>query len=82
MNFVNIDSKRPATCLYLVLKIGETWWIDREGKPFGPCETKDEAESSAFKLIDLFGDPARPAEVWSPDDAGKMQMLWRGRAQG
>jgi hypothetical protein len=31
-----------------------------------------------FTLIEVFGDPARPIEVWSRDEAGKMRLLWQG----
>ncbi|MFD2647433.1 hypothetical protein ACFSX5_06430 [Devosia albogilva] len=82
MTVVSSTVGRPSTCLYIVLKAGEGWWVDREGKAFGPCGTKDDAEGAAFKLIELFGDPERPAEVWSPDDSGKIQLVWRGRVQG
>lgn len=70
--------KHPSTCLYLVLESRGAWWVDREGKALGPYETRDEAESGAFHLIDVFGDPARPIEVWSRDDTGKMRLLWKG----
>ena len=70
--------RKPPSCVYLVLQIGGQWWIDREGKSCGPCQTKDEAEASAFHLLELFGDPERRAEVWSPDDDGKMRLIWKG----
>ena len=72
------NPKRPSTCLYLVLESRGAWWVDREGKSLGPYETRDEAESGAFHLIEVFGDPARPIEVWSRDDTGKMRLLWKG----
>lgn len=78
MNGLGGDPKPASTCLYLVLQSRGAWWVEREGKSCGPCDTKEEAEGSAFHLIELFGDPARPVEVWSPDDSGKMRMIWRG----
>jgi hypothetical protein len=79
MNFVDPARKPASSCLYLVLQARGHWWVEREGKSFGPCADKDEAIDSAFKIIQLFGDPARSAEVWAPDEDGKMQLVWKGR---
>ena len=81
MNFVSSYVRRPPTCLYIVVKVGDTWWVDREGKSYGHCETRDEAESAAFKLIELVGDPARPVEVWSPNDNARIRLVWKGHVQ-
>ena len=48
------NPKRPSTCLYLVLESRGAWWVDREGKSLGPYKTRDEAESGAFHLIEVF----------------------------
>jgi len=50
-----------------------------EGKPCGPCDTKQEAIECAFKLIDAFGDRSRPAAVYAPGDDGRTELIWRGR---
>ena len=68
-----------STCLYLVIKILGSWYVDREGKPYGPCETPEDAIHGAHKLIELFGDPERPAEIWAPDEAGKMHLVWSSK---
>lgn len=78
MSIGDANQKRPSACLYLVLQSRGAWWVDREGKSLGPYETRDEAESGAFHLIEAFGDPARPIEVWSRDDTGKVRLLWKG----
>jgi hypothetical protein len=74
------ESKPSSTCLYLVVESRGAWWIDREAKAFGPCDTRDEAISSAFRLIKLFGDPTRPLEVWATADSGRMELIWKGKA--
>lgn len=81
MNFISSDMRRPSTCLYIVVRVGDQWWVDREGKSYGPCDTRNEAESAAFQLIELFGDPARPVEVWSPNDDAKIRLVWKGYVQ-
>ena len=82
MTFVSSYIRRPPTRVYLVIQIGEQWWVDLEGKSYGPCESKEDAEASAFKLIQLFGGPERRVEVWSPDGEGKMRLVWKGKAGG
>jgi hypothetical protein len=78
MNYATSYVRKPPTCVYLVLRSREQWWVECEGKPFGPCATQEEAESSASKLMEMFGDPARRAEVWAPDKDGKMRLIWKG----
>lgn len=65
-----------SSCLYIVLQVGGEWWVDREGKSYGPCETQQDAEDAAIKLIELFGDPARPAQLWSPGKDGRVHLVW------
>jgi hypothetical protein len=77
-SFLGAKSRRAPTCLYIVLQSRGAWWVDREGKSLGPYTTRDEAESGAFHLIEVFGDPTRPTEVWSRDDAGKIRLIWKG----
>ena len=81
MNFIErSETSKPAcTCCYIVVEIQGTWWIDVEGKPCGPCDTKQEAIECAFKLIDAFGDRSRPAAVYAPGDDGKTELIWQGR---
>lgn len=76
-NFLSPKSKRAPTCLYIVLQSLGAWWVDEEGKSLGPYATRDEAESGAFQLIEVFGDPTRPAELWSRDDAGEIRLIWK-----
>ena len=78
MVFVSSYIRRPPSCVYLVLQIGEQWWVDCEGKAFGPCESKEEALAGAFKLIDVFGDPQRRIELWSPGEDRRMRLVWKG----
>jgi hypothetical protein len=81
MNALGAEFRPGSTCLYLVLPCQNAWWVEREGKSLGPYNTKEDAESGAFHLIETFGDPSRRIEVWSPDGGGKMRLLWRGTIQ-
>ena len=81
MNFIDTtDGLRNApTCYYIVVEIDGVWWIDVEGKPCGPCPDRDDAIDCAFKLIEFFGDPTRPAAIYAPGDDGRTHLVWRGR---
>lgn len=81
MTFVSSYVRRPASCVYLVLQIGGEWWVERETKACGPYQTKEDAEAGAFHILDLFGDPDRRAEIWSPNEEGKMRMIWKGKVE-
>lgn len=80
MNFIDSTKgdKPASTCYYLVVQIDGAWWIDVEGRPCGPCNTKQEAIESAFKLVDAFGDHSRPAAIYAPGDDGRSELIWRG----
>jgi hypothetical protein len=54
------------------------WWVDCEGKPFGPFDDTRQAVQGAIKLARLFGDPERQALVMVPDDTGRYQVAWDG----
>lgn len=66
------------TCWFVVIRTPAAWWVDCEGKAYGPFETRDEAASEAVHLAGAFGDPARRSDVYVPDDAGKLQLVWSG----
>lgn len=76
----NSDQRPKApTCCYIVVEIMGTWWIDVEGKPFGPCEDKEDAVTCAFKLIEMFGDRSRAAAIYAPDSDNHTRLIWKGQ---
>jgi hypothetical protein len=82
MNFIgpNPTTDRTSICHYLVVSVDGTWWVDCESKPFGPMPTKEAAISSTMKLIEAFGDPNRPADIWAPDETGRSKLIWKREA--
>lgn len=70
------------TCWFLVVKVNEQWWVDCEGKGYGPFETREEAAENARRLAVIFGDESRQAQVWAPDDEGHMHITWQGPNPG
>ena len=80
MDIANTNQISTSTCYYLVLQSRGAWWVEREGRSLGPCQTIDEAINSALSVVELFGDPQRPAQVWAPDHSGKMKLVWQRAA--
>jgi hypothetical protein len=61
---------------FLVVRSTDQWWVDCEGKSFGPFETVDEATTSAIRYAEIFTDNTRQSQVWAPDETGRMQQAW------
>src|SRR5690606_17892476 len=68
------------TCWFIVIKSRGSWWIDREGKAYGPIDDVEEAVNYACKIAETYGDPERQSEVWVPGPAGRHVLHWRGAA--
>ena len=66
------------TCWFLVVRVRDSWWVDSEGKSFGPFETVERATSNAIRFGEIFNDAARQSQVWAPDDHGRMRQVRSG----
>jgi hypothetical protein len=66
------------TCWFVVIRVKDIWWVDCEGKAYGPLESKEDAAIQATTLARTFADPTRRSEVWMPDDNGKQRQIWVG----
>lgn len=64
------------TCWFVVIFSNDSWWVDCEGKPYGPFEDQQAAEDNAVRLAETFGDAARRSLVYSPDQLGRLRLLW------
>ncbi|HEV7276310.1 MAG TPA: hypothetical protein VGN80_08485 [Devosiaceae bacterium] len=64
------------TCWFVVIFSNDAWWIDCEGKSYGPFEDQKAAEGNAVRLAETFGDAARRSLVYSPDHLGRLRLLW------
>ena len=69
-----------TTCWFLVVQAREQWWVDCEGKSFGPFDTAEQATANAIRYAEVFGDAGRQSQVWAPDDTGRMRQVWSGNA--
>jgi len=68
------------TCWFLVVRARGEWWVDCEGKSYGPFENVDHATSNAVRFGQVFGDAGRQSQVWAPDDSGRMRQVWSAAA--
>lgn len=64
------------TCWFVVIRTPSAWWVDCEGKAYGPFETREEAAAEAVRLAGTFGDPERRSDVYVPDEGGRLQLVW------
>lgn len=67
-----------AKALYLVIHSQNNWWVDFEGTPHGPFETREAAALDARKLARARVD-GRDAEVLVPDGDGRYWVIWSSR---
>ena len=55
-----------STSWFIVVFSNEQWWVDHEGKPYGPYASIDEAREGAVRLARFIGDDIE-WEVFAPD---------------
>jgi hypothetical protein len=64
------------SCWFVVIRTPSAWWVDCEGKAYGPFVTREEASENAVRLAQAYGDPGRRSDVYVPDDADKLHLVW------
>lgn len=65
-----------GTCLYIVIESQGGWWVDCEGKAYGPFRSQDVAGRGAIEIARTYGDMNRPREVLSKGEHGLYNVLW------
>jgi hypothetical protein len=68
-----------ATALYIVIESRGKWWVDFEGRPHGPHETREAAAIEARNQAQFMSHMNRPSEVLVPDGDGKYWVVWTSR---
>lgn len=66
---------------FLVIRSSEQWWVDCEGRSFGPFDGAEEATAAAVRYAEVFTDEERESQVWSPDEMGRMRQVWSGHVK-
>lgn len=67
-----------AKALYLVIRSQDSWWVDFEGTPAGPFDTREVAALEARNLA-LRQFEGRETEVLVPDGDGRYWVIWSSR---
>ena len=65
---------------FLVIKSVDNWWVDLEGRSFGPFSSADAARDSAISYAEIFSDSERCSQVFVPDNTGRLQIVWDSKA--
>jgi hypothetical protein len=64
------------TCWFIVIESVGQWWVDCEGKAYGPFETQDEAKIEAVRIAITYGDRDRRSEVFVANADGAPRRIW------
>jgi hypothetical protein len=65
-----------ARAIYIVLHSRHRWWVDFEGRAFGPFTSKEIARTEAISMARFMGSTGRQTEVRVPDETGRWWMEW------
>jgi len=65
--------------MYIVIQSRGHWWIDCEGKPYGPFDTEAEAIAEGPEFITLMGNDENRNELYVRDETGHFQLVWSNR---
>ena len=71
-----------ATALYIVIQSSGKWWVDFEGRPHGPHDSREAAALEARNQAQFQAHMDRPSEVLVPDGNGKYWVVWDSRRAG
>ncbi len=65
-----------AKALYIVLESRGKWWVDFEGRPHGPHDSRELAALEARNQAQFSAQTERPSRVLVPDNHGKYWVIW------
>jgi hypothetical protein len=64
------------TCWFIVIESMGSWWVDCEGKAYGPFVSRDEAKIEAIRIAIAYGDAERRSEVFVSGPDGTPRRIW------
>lgn len=67
-----------ASCWFIVIESMGAFWVDCEGKAYGPFGSREDAVLEARRIAVTYGDDTRRAEVFSADPDGTHRLVWIG----
>ena len=62
--------------VYLVYASHGAWWVDLEGKAFGPRRTREDATTEAIAMAQRAIRAGTPSEVLVPGEDRHYQVAW------
>jgi hypothetical protein len=65
-----------SKALYVVIRSREKWWVDFEGRAYGPFSAMHEATDEGRQLARFSAHSGRPSEVLVPDERGHYRVVW------
>lgn len=66
------------TCWFIVIESMGDWWVDCEGKAYGPFDSRSEAEGEAKRIAMAYGDATRRSQVYAAEENGAHRLIWSG----
>lgn len=66
------------TCWFIVIESMGSWWVDCEGKAYGPFDSREDAQGEARRIAITYGDQERRSEVFAPTKDGSHRLIWKG----
>lgn len=69
-------ARRMPAALYIVIQSLGRWWVDFEGKPYGPFDDPEDARNSAIEIARVFGDEHRVREVIVVREGRGYDVVW------
>jgi hypothetical protein len=67
------------TCWFIIIESLGAWWVDCEGKAYGPFDSSAEAAIAAKRIALTYGDDTRRSDVYA-GTAGEQRLIWSGPA--
>ena len=65
-----------ASALFVVIQSRNNWWVDFEGRAYGPFPSREEAAEEARHQAQYSAHSGRESEVLVPDDSGRHRVVW------
>lgn len=66
------------TCWFIVIESMGSWWVDCEGKPYGPFDSSTDAAVAAKRIALTYGDDHHRSQVYAGAPHGGHQLIWTG----
>ena len=66
------------TCWFIVIESMGSWWVDCEGKSYGPFDSRTEAAGEARRIALAYGDDSRRSQIFAADENGSHRLIWSG----